>query len=183
MQMKQSDNPVAQRSQAWFVQALEALVEEKGYDTITVTDICKRADLDRRTFYRSFTGKEDLLMEVMARARRTCLDMYAQAAPHTRYTAIRTFFAFFSQRMTFIRGMEAGSAQGVLFRVFEEVSRVVFEEMLGQDPQMDAYLLTYQIGGFWNVLRTWIAGGAKASPEEMADTMVRFMDLHDPLHR
>lgn len=41
--------------------ALLSLIEEKGYERITVQDILDRADVGRSTFYAHFTDKEDLL--------------------------------------------------------------------------------------------------------------------------
>lgn len=50
--------------------ALIALMEERGFDAITVNDLCERADLNRGTFYNHFNDKEHLLAmledEVMA---------------------------------------------------------------------------------------------------------------------
>lgn len=50
--------------------ALIALIEEKGFDAITVNDLCSAADLNRGTFYNHFHDKDHLLAtfedEVMA---------------------------------------------------------------------------------------------------------------------
>ena len=58
------------RSKRALRQALIALLEERGFDSITVNDLCDRADLNRGTFYNHFRDKENLLAvledEVMA---------------------------------------------------------------------------------------------------------------------
>ena len=41
--------------------ALITLMEEKGFDSITVNDLCSAADLNRGTFYNHFRDKEHLL--------------------------------------------------------------------------------------------------------------------------
>lgn len=62
------------RSKRALRQALIALLEERGFDSITVNDLCDRADLNRGTFYNHFRDKENLLAvledEVMGRYRR-----------------------------------------------------------------------------------------------------------------
>ena len=41
--------------------ALLELMREKEFAQITVSEIAKKADVGRRTFYRLYTGKEDVL--------------------------------------------------------------------------------------------------------------------------
>ncbi len=41
--------------------ALIELMEERGFDAVSVNDLCARADLNRGTFYNHFRSKEDLL--------------------------------------------------------------------------------------------------------------------------
>ena len=43
--------------------ALLALILDKGYDTITIADITRQADLGRTTFYLHYKDKEELLLE------------------------------------------------------------------------------------------------------------------------
>ena len=42
--------------------ALITLMETKGFEAITVNDLCSAADLNRGTFYNHFSDKEDLLV-------------------------------------------------------------------------------------------------------------------------
>ena len=47
-----------QRTRLAFLNAALALILEKGYDNIAVTDITDRADYGRSTFYEHFEDKE-----------------------------------------------------------------------------------------------------------------------------
>ncbi len=44
-------------------EALHTLINEKGYDTLTVEEITQRAGVGRATFYLHYKDKEDLLLE------------------------------------------------------------------------------------------------------------------------
>jgi len=49
------------RTRELLRQALLSLIQEKGYDHITVQDILDRADIGRSTFYGHYRDKDDLL--------------------------------------------------------------------------------------------------------------------------
>jgi AcrR family transcriptional regulator len=53
------------RTRKLLREALVALVEERGYDNVTVRDIAQRAMVNRATFYAHFDDKYDLLLEVV----------------------------------------------------------------------------------------------------------------------
>jgi AcrR family transcriptional regulator len=51
-----------QRTRRALREALVALMLEKGWDSMSVQDICDRADVGRSTFYTHFADKEELLV-------------------------------------------------------------------------------------------------------------------------
>lgn len=51
------------RSKAALRNALIELMEERGFDSITVNDLCSRAGLNRGTFYNHYKDKDDLLAD------------------------------------------------------------------------------------------------------------------------
>ncbi len=65
--MSTSQAPLGKREQhkqatrLSLVEAAIALFQEKGFDKVTVTEICKEAGVARRTFFRYFPSKEDVV--------------------------------------------------------------------------------------------------------------------------
>ena len=49
------------RSKLALKSALISMMEEKGFENVTVNDLCAKAGLNRGTFYNHFKTKEDLL--------------------------------------------------------------------------------------------------------------------------
>src|SRR3954466_12612335 len=64
MAEKKEDRRI-QRTRQLLLQALFSLIQEKGFDAVTVQDIIDRADIGRSTFYVHFVDKEDLLVQAM----------------------------------------------------------------------------------------------------------------------
>ncbi|RTM09235.1 MAG: TetR family transcriptional regulator [Hyphomicrobiales bacterium] len=48
------------RTRATLQHALISLIPKKGYEAVTVEDICDAANVGRSTFYAHYTGKDDL---------------------------------------------------------------------------------------------------------------------------
>lgn len=55
-----SDSRTAIRSQRLIREAFLALVEEHGDSKITVVDLCRKADINRTTFYAHYDSLDDL---------------------------------------------------------------------------------------------------------------------------
>jgi AcrR family transcriptional regulator len=52
-----------QRTRELLKNALMQLIDEKGYDAITVQDVVERANVGRTTFYSHYESKDDLLLD------------------------------------------------------------------------------------------------------------------------
>ena len=55
-------NKTAVQSQNMIADALFSLMKRKHFQQITVTEICDEAAIGRKTFYRNFDMKEDVLI-------------------------------------------------------------------------------------------------------------------------
>lgn len=71
------------RTQMQIREAFLLLIEEKGYDQITVTDIITKADYNRTTFYRHYYDKQDLANKIVDRQ----IEMFTEALLHPYRTA------------------------------------------------------------------------------------------------
>jgi AcrR family transcriptional regulator len=61
MTRPKTDDRRTQRTRRTLTNALLSLLSERGWDELSVQDICDRADIGRSTFYGHFQNKEELL--------------------------------------------------------------------------------------------------------------------------
>jgi len=59
--MYKGNNPTAIQSQNWLKGSLLDLCSIKSYNSISVKELCSRADLSRQTFYMLFKSKEEIV--------------------------------------------------------------------------------------------------------------------------
>src|SRR5215469_17127521 len=82
-----------QRTIQLLHEALLALIQEKGFEALTVQDILDRANLGRATFYAHFDNKEDLLLSGFEHLRSSLREQQRRAlARHT--SSDHRLFAF-----------------------------------------------------------------------------------------
>lgn len=162
-------NPLTIQSKQWLLDALLQLMKEKKYNEITIKELTSRAGLDRKTFYRHFKTKDDILNIPIKEA----FDKYANDLKKSpilsSHGAIKAYFDLCLMYMDFFRLL---NSHGLLMIILTSLSE--FLHILNStyfDPayhKKTAWELTYEAGGIWNVTMHWINSGAKETPEEMA---------------
>lgn len=66
-----------------------ALLEDKDYEQITVTDIIEKADYNRATFYRHYRDKEELVTEIIERQIEILIEAILQPLKNKEMMEIR----------------------------------------------------------------------------------------------
>lgn len=174
------ENPLAEQSKEWLCQAFFNLLEKRDYDEISVKDISLEAGLARRTFYRAFKNKDDML-EYYGRK---IIDKYIQeldtlkAAKMNFDQVLNLFFNFWWQQREQVRLLIKKNLFINLLAKITPQSPKLYEYFhapwhLKATPQQRAYIMSFSVGGFWNVLNSWLAKDEPEEPEEMAGLLIQ----------
>ena len=80
------------RTQKLLREALIELIEEQGFDALTVGEITERAMVSRAAFYRNYHDKYDLVEQIFAEAMRALFDAVSEpASVHSPQIWVRFF--------------------------------------------------------------------------------------------
>src|SRR5262245_50731577 len=164
---KSIDRRVA-RTRAMLHEALTALVMEKGYEAITVEDICSRANVGRSTFYCHYTNKDDLMRGGFKHLRDDLLDRPSGAETFQNEALAFSLAVFEHARdHTNIHRTLAGGRGGTI--AFEMVRETLGDLVRGElKPASDEgardsvpreLVVQYLVGAFMGVLAWWLDGG------------------------
>jgi AcrR family transcriptional regulator len=128
-----SDRRVSRTRKA-LQHALLALMLKRGYDAITVEEICAEADVGRSTFYAHFTSKDDLKRSGLDdRLRRMLLERQRQAksaAKGERFAFALAFFEHANGHLDIYRALVSkGGAATTLKTMRQIVTEIVREEL------------------------------------------------------
>lgn len=161
-----------EQSRQLIEEALFALMKEKPYEEISVSEIAKRADVARRTFYRLYSGKEEVIPGYFDRL---CKDYQTACRPVKGYDPEQIaieFFTFWYEYKEFLLLLYQCGLESMLYLGMNRASEYVIRKRIGEHPlqQMPEliYFIEYSTGGFINLLYHWIREGMEPSPIEYA---------------
>ena len=132
MQTERTD-PRVERSRSALVRALAKLLEGRSLSSISVSEICRHAGVDRATFYRHFEDREDLLERGVRLAVDAIIERIGAADPRDpRFdTRLGNLFAEIADRRDFYRPFAGANADGRLGRVLaDRVSEFLLRERI-----------------------------------------------------
>lgn len=181
------------RSKKALRRALIDLMEEKGFDSITINDLCSAADLNRGTFYNHFTDKEDLLasfedeiMEGIAalQARLGHLelkDVMAFCIAQRPLPVLIELFDYLRAEGDFLHAV-LGPGGDVRFgpRLRDSVCTniiqgVLHEKYRNSSDSFVGYYLSFYSSAYLGVISHWIETGMKEDSEYMARVLMRLL--------
>lgn len=172
-------NPLTTQSKKWLLEALLYLMGKKKYSEITIKELTKQAGLDRKTFYRHFKTKDEILNMPIQEAYNVYVDKLKNLSELNAHNIAK---AYFSMCLQYIEYFNLLSAQGLLMVVLMKFEKFLptINEMLANNPEYRKrinYELAFYAGGFWNITLHWIDNGAKETPEEMAKIIGSIMPV------
>jgi AcrR family transcriptional regulator len=158
------------RTQRALREALIRLVLERGWDDVSVQEVCERADVGRSTFYVHFADKEELLLHGFGDLRKALREHLAPDGdePLGFTTALIEHAREYEPLFKVLVGRRTAV---VVQRAFMDVVRDLVAEDLGLTdgavtPEREL-AVSFVAGAFWEVLRAWLDRRSRLSPAEV----------------
>jgi len=167
--------------------ALVELIEEKGFEAISVKDITTRAKINRGTFYAHYQDKFDLMTkceeEIMLEMSRIAKQNFPSviAALETNSPTVTPFplvvsvFEYLNENSGFMKAV-LGPKGDLSFQT--RLKDFMWKTMFGNNSEAlvkeenllvpGQYLASYISSAHIGVIQQWLNSGRKESPQEMA---------------
>ncbi len=166
-------NPVARRSKEWIINSLLKLMESKNLDSITIKEIAESADLVRKTFYRHFDSKEDVLLTHIHSLMEEYAERLAKQKDVTLETVIIQYFEFWKEKMDFVVLLQKN---GLFVLLLNEIEKSLSQININSEEVTSISLSSkymyyhdaYMASSIWYFLEKWIKRGCEESPKEIA---------------
>lgn len=174
--MNRMNGRIAQESKKRFAAALLELMKVYPYTDITITQLSQEAELSRKTFYRLFEDKDEVLTLIFDGAYGECFAQIQAQGIKRYWDLVQLYFDFWESRKELLSLL---SKNGLLPRMFEYVyhhGQSVFiavrtqQTAEGYAPTLP-YLLAYSIGGMHSMLMKWVESGMSVPSTALVATL------------
>lgn len=181
---KEKLSPQAERTKHQFKQAFTELINEKGFNHVSVTDIVQRAQYNRATFYLYYLDKpditEELRSEMFQQIKQTSKDRYipgkevaTESMNEDSFGLVtfiydnRSFFNLYLKEDT-IPGLYQDLPRAI-FELFDE--QFTFTPVGDHDINSPAFKL-YMAHGTAGLILDWAKNGYQKSPIEVSRELI-----------
>lgn len=181
--MNPTQNPSALRSKKVITESLLSLMKKYPYAEITVKQILLETDISRKTFYRNFLSKDDVLNSFI----NTILQDYVNAIQQQqqKYSLLQTLDLIFdfcekNKEILFIL-----RDNRLLYLLLEKLNVLILNEhnryiSESQENHLESQLLTeyiiyFNIGGVWNLIVRWIENNMRDSVIDIKKSVIFYL--------
>lgn len=176
-----------QRTRQLLSAALLKLIEERGYDSLTVNDITEQANVGRATFYLHYQDKEQLLVasleDMFSQLRDLINPLSETLQEHNSITATRLVFQHFADHRRLYRVLLTEKGAAMVFpRLLEILTQVAEQDVILRDVEQPKtgiptnFVAHYVAGAVLGLVVWWLNNDRPYSAEQMAALYGHLMD-------
>ncbi len=168
--------------------ALLALLQKREYPEIFMTEIAQEAHVGRRTLYRHFAVKDD----IMRYEAEILMDAFAQKVlqmdTHGLGETMTAWFSFCEEHLEALLLLKKAH---LLYFIADNLPHLIMQVALktkyrGMDidleaavsavPDADLYEFYFELAGIWKLTELWMAESTRKTPAEMSRLIVKIWE-------
>ena len=168
--MNTTNNRIEEQSKEKYAAALLSLMNDWHYTEITVTQLAQEANLSRKTFYRLFNDKSDVLTLILDKLFDEFFIEVKEQSVKRYWNVVQYYFDFWDSHREILLLLSKNDLLGIMFEYVYRNAEKIFvavrtlekaEEFASSLP----YLLAYSVGGMHSMLIKWVESGMSVPSE------------------
>lgn len=182
--MQPLKNPIAEQSRQWLIQSLLDLMGKKEYSNISVSEIAEHAQLSRRTFYRIFNSKEEMLEQYFLAISNEYVSCFDKGSLYSLEEIIVIFFTFCDKHIEFLKLLQKNHLLYYLLEQFNLILPTIHDMVRGEQkifktPLEKKISLLASAGALWNILSEWLQMEDRPSPEKISQIILTVIERNN----
>lgn len=159
----------------FLVRALLTLLQDKDYRAISIKEIIEVSQTSRRTFYRHFRNKDDLLDYYLQQLMEEYFDFERGKLPqYSCHEACLHFFSFWYSKRQELQGIIKSRLFSDFIYSWTAYAPLLVKTLFIECREEDVLLrMRFFIGGFCNTIWHWLEQEEPDSPERMTANFLK----------
>ena len=161
---------------------LVGILYTKHYEDITITEICEKMNMPRKSFYRYFDGKDAVVQSLINHVildYNSIQNIFGRNDAVTLKSEFELFFKFWKEKKELLSSLDRSGLLGYLIESSTTFAMSEFgdvREYLTDSTDEDK-MVAYQfvVSGLMTMMIGWYRGGFKESIESMARATVKII--------
>ena len=157
---------------------LFALLQEKSFDEISITELCAAAGVARKTFYRKFADMNEIIEKAFLGVfgkLTDAIDFTASDAKSVYSVCFEYLAAHKNLTSAFVDPSLHNTVTDVLRGCVETAFEKTYYNTVALDPTVSCFVAPFIAEGLISIIRTWVASGFKHSPQMLASLAERLL--------
>lgn len=178
------------RTNKMIIESFFQLVEEKGYDAVTIQGIADKAMINRATFYAHFKDKQNLYEHIFDFAIHAFTSVIDSDQPFENnrievkkieYLLTNIYINIQQNQKFFLTIMDGGSNELLrkkLATIISEKYADLFDKMKIKENDIDVpidFIIEYMTSIFVGTLHWWITSDTNMSPKHLAKLVIKLI--------
>ena len=181
--MNPSQNPSAVRSKKEITDTLLQLMKTIPYDEITVKQIILESHVARKTFYRNFLSKDDVLDAYIDRIMYQYIGSLQQMGDFRLSNTLDIIFSFCLQYQDILFLLRDNNLMHLLLEKWNMFIPMIHNQIVDDNctifqtfsPEQASYIIAFNIGAVWNIIMKWIEYDMSETPDNIKRTLIKYV--------
>lgn len=166
-------NGISLMMKSYIVEALLLILQDKAYNEITIGEITKKAGVNRSTYYRNFSSKEDIIKFFYCQILQNCL---SQKGDNTEQHLINIFEQF----LIYKDNLLCLHKNNLSYLLLESLNNYFANHNFGLNTSdiRDNFEIYYHTGGIFNTFLLWFDTEMNITPQYLARKSIQILPLN-----
>ena len=152
--------------------ALILLMKESDFQSISITDIIRKAGVSRSAYYRNYSSKKDILTNIFNRSAETIVNALSlELVTQNMVNSYRVLF----EKVLEIRPLFEIIQMAGLMDEFQMAVNEKYLQAIDINSAVEYYRVLSWIGSIFNIIFGWLQRGNQETPEQMAHICSQFL--------
>ncbi len=182
--MNTTQNPSAVRSKTKITNALFQLMKFLPYNDITVKQIIVESHVARKTFYRNFHSKDDVLSAYIDNILYKYVHSLQQIPSYQLSPILDVIFHFCMQNQNLLFQLRDNNLLHLILNKLNLFIPMIHNQVVSSDyplfqpftPEQVEYIIAFNVGAVGNIILKWINQGMSDTPEYIKKTILHYLN-------